>query len=72
MFRRTEIRVHGNRRDENFDYEHGEMDKSREEFGEEFEHAEYCDFIYGNCNCVMSDPDVSESDRILKLIERYD
>ena len=45
MFRRTEIRVHGNRRDENFDYEHGEMDKSREEFGEEFEHAEYCDFI---------------------------
>ena len=53
MFRRTEIRVHGNRRDENFDYEHGEMDKSREEFGEEFEHAEYCDFSYGNCTCGL-------------------
>tara|TARA_Y100001963_G_scaffold48443_1_gene68095 strand:- start:110 stop:250 length:141 start_codon:yes stop_codon:yes gene_type:complete len=40
--------------------------------GEEDQHQEGCNFIYGNCNCIMSDPDVSESDRILKLIERYD
>ena len=40
--------------------------------GQEDQHAENCNFIYGNCDCILSDPDVSESDRILKLIERYD
>ena len=40
--------------------------------GEENQHDENCNWIYGNCDCIMSDPDVSESDRILKLIERYD
>ena len=40
--------------------------------GEEDQHQEGCNFIYGNCNCIMSDPDVSESDRLLMLIEKYD
>ena len=40
--------------------------------GEEDQHQENCNFIYGNCDCVMSDPDVSESDRIFQLIEKYD
>jgi len=40
--------------------------------GEEDQHAENCNFIYGNCDCIMSDPDVSESDRIIQLIEKYD
>ena len=40
--------------------------------GEEDQHSENCNFIYGNCTCELSDPDVSESDRILKIIERYD
>ena len=41
-------------------------------YGEEDEHSEDCNWIYGNCDCIMSDPDVSESDRLLQLMEKYD
>ena len=47
------LKVYGNHRDTNFDYEGGEIDESRELYGEEFEHAENCEFIYGNCNCGL-------------------
>ena len=40
--------------------------------GEEDQHAENCNFIYGNCDCQLSDPDISENDRIIELLERYD
>ena len=40
-------------REENFDYEGGQIDEARELYGEEFEHAEHCEFIYGNCNCGL-------------------
>ena len=40
--------------------------------GEEDQHAENCNFIYGNCDCQMSDPDLSENDRIVALLEQYD
>lgn len=51
--RREQIRVHGTRDCEDFNYEGGTVDENRELFGEEFEHAEYCEFIYGNCNCGL-------------------
>ena len=40
--------------------------------GEEDQHDENCNFIYGNCDCKMSDPEISENDRIMMLIEKYD
>lgn len=40
--------------------------------GEEDQHSENCNFIYGNCDCVLSDPDVSESDRLMELINKYE
>ena len=40
--------------------------------GEEDQHSENCNFIYGNCDCSLSDPEISDNDRILRLIERYD
>ena len=52
-FRRAEVRVHATRKDEDFNYEGGNLDENREVFGEENEHAENCDFIYGNCNCGL-------------------
>ena len=51
--RREQIRVHGTRDCEDFNYEGGTVDENRELFGEEFEHAKYCEFIYGNCNCGL-------------------
>ena len=51
--RREQIRVHGTRDCEDFNYERGTVAQNREDFGEEFEHAEYCEFIYGNCNCGL-------------------
>ena len=39
---------------------------------EENQHSSECNWIYGNCDCVMSDPDVSESDRIMELLTKYD
>ena len=36
--------------------------------GEEDQHSENCNFIYGNCDCIMSDPDISENDRIAQLL----
>jgi hypothetical protein len=46
--RKISLKVYGTRNDENFDYEGGELDEAREIFGEEFEHKEWCNFIYGN------------------------
>ena len=40
--------------------------------GQEDQHSENCNFIYGNCDCIMSDPDISENDRIALLLEKYD
>ena len=37
--------------------------------GEEDQHSENCNFIYGNCDCQMSDPDISENDRIFAELE---
>ena len=51
--KRDQIRVHGTRDCEDFDYEGGTLDQNREVFGEENEHAETCDYIYGNCNCGL-------------------
>ena len=34
-------------------YEGQEIDEARENYGEEFEHKEWCNFIYGNCDCGM-------------------
>ena len=34
-------------------YEGSEIDEARENHGEEFEHKEWCNFIYGNCDCGM-------------------
>ena len=53
MFRKAEIRVHATRQDRNFDYEGGSFDENREVFGEENEHSENCNFVYGNCNCGL-------------------
>ena len=39
---------------------------------EENQHDENCNWIYGNCDCIMSDPDISEDDRIRMLIDKYD
>ena len=47
------LKVYQNDKDENFDYEGGEIDEARENYGEEFEHKEWCNFIYGNCDCGM-------------------
>ena len=52
-FRKAQVRVHATRKDENFEYEGGTFDENREVFGEEFEHSDTCDFIYGNCNCGL-------------------
>ena len=38
---------------------------------EENQHSTECNWIYGNCDCVMSDPDISEDDRIRMLIDKY-
>ena len=51
--KRDQIRVHGTRDCEDFNYEGGTLDQNREVFGEENEHAENCDYIYGNCNCGL-------------------
>ena len=40
--------------------------------GEEDQHSENCNFIYGNCDCQMADPDLSENDRIRMLIDKYE
>jgi len=40
-------------------------------FEEENEHAEECNWIYGNCDCWLNDPEVSENDRIMHLLEKY-
>ena len=53
MFRKAEIRVHATRKDEDFNYEGGNLDENREVFGEENEHGENCNFVYGNCDCGL-------------------
>ena len=40
--------------------------------GEEDQHAENCNFIYGNCDCQMGDEDLSDDDRIRMLIDKYE
>ena len=47
------LKVYQNDKDGNFDYEGGEIDEARENYGEEFENKEWCNFIYGNCDCGM-------------------
>ena len=55
--------------DTNYDY--SEYDEAYEEFGEEYEHAENCDWIYDNCTCELSDPETAENARLEKLLEQY-
>ena len=40
-------------------------------YGEEDEHAENCNWIYGNCDCWLTDPEISEGDRIMHVLEKY-
>ena len=40
--------------------------------GEEDQHSENCNFIYGNCDCHMGDPDLSNDDRVRMLIDKYE
>ena len=47
------LKVNGMQKDENLDYAGGEIDEASEQYGEEFEHKEWCNFIYGNCDCGM-------------------
>ena len=39
---------------------------------QENQHSENCNWIYGNCDCIMSDPEISENDRIRMLIDKYE
>ena len=57
--------------DKNYDYDYSGIDESYEEFGEEYEHAENCDWIYDNCTCGQSDPETAENTRLEKLLEQY-
>jgi|TARA_Y100000310_G_scaffold93043_1_gene90615 hypothetical protein len=36
-----------------YDYEFSEFDEAREAYGEEYEHAEDCGWIYGDCDCGL-------------------
>ena len=54
-----------------YNYEYGEYDEAYEQFGDEFEHAENCEWIYDNCTCEQSDPESSENLRLKKLLEQY-
>ena len=36
-----------------YDYELSDYDEAREAYGEEYEHAENCGWIYGDCDCGL-------------------
>ena len=55
----------------NYNYEYGEYDEAFEQYGEEFEHAENCEWIYDNCTCEQADSESSENLRLKKLLEQY-
>ena len=55
----------------NYNYEYGEYDEAYEQYGDEFEHAENCEWIYDNCTCEQSDSESSENLRLKKLLEQY-
>ena len=38
----------------NYSYEYGEYDEAYEQYGDEFEHAENCEWIYDNCTNLMT------------------
>ena len=57
--------------DKNYNYDYSGIDESYEEFGEEYEHAENCDWIDDNCTCELSDPETAENARLEKLLEQY-
>ena len=40
------LKVYQQDKDGNFDYEGGQIDEARENYGEEFEHKEWCNFTY--------------------------
>jgi len=57
--------------DKNYAYEYGDYDEAYEQYGDEFEHAENCDWIYDNCTCEQSEPESAENMRLKKLLEQY-
>ena len=67
--RKPNTRTNGSRR---YLQQGGKLNMFYDYEGEEDQHAENCNFIYGNCDCVMSDPDISENDRIRMLIDKYE